>query len=111
MVATIDHGDFGVAVSQRLDSRDPCEASTDNNDSGARRPDGGGGYLRWRNDCGFAHLWPAAGTACCAAFGTAPLACKASISIALKPSCARTSSLCSPSDGARFAGTFVTPCT
>src|SRR5208282_5079579 len=38
------------------------------------------------------------------AFGTAPLACKPSISAALNPSCSRTSLLCSPSAGARFAG-------
>ena len=40
------------------------------------------------------------------AFGMAPLACKPSISVALNPSCLRTSSLCSPSSGARFAGHF-----
>ena len=31
--------------------------------------------------------------------------------LVLKPSCWRTSSLCSPSSGARLAGTFATPCT
>ena len=39
--------------------------------------------------------------------GTAPLACKVTISPALKPSSLRTSWLCSPSAGARFAATFA----
>src|SRR5207247_1530068 len=39
------------------------------------------------------------------------LAWKPSISEALNPSCSRTCSLCSPSAGARLAGTLVTPCT
>jgi len=37
MVATIDHDDFGVAVSQCLRSRDPCKATTDNDDAWSRR--------------------------------------------------------------------------
>src|SRR3989442_11278345 len=41
----------------------------------------------------------------------APLARKPSIAFASNPSSLRTSSLCSPISGARFAGTFVTPCT
>src|SRR4029077_10091289 len=45
------------------------------------------------------------------AFGVAPLARKPSMSLALKPSCWRTSSLCSPSAGARLAGSLATPCT
>src|SRR5206468_9751058 len=40
-----------------------------------------------------------------------PLARKPSIAFASKPSSFRTSSLCSPICGARFAGTLVTPCT
>src|SRR5271156_3089689 len=43
------------------------------------------------------------------AFGTAPLSRKPSISLVPKPSSARTASLCSPSAGARLAGTFATP--
>jgi len=43
--------------------------------------------------------------------GMARLARKFSISAALNPSCSRTCSLCSPSAGARLAGTLVTPCT
>src|ERR1700691_2983629 len=43
--------------------------------------------------------------------GIVPLARKPSISLAVKPSSFRTSSLCSPIFGARFAGTFETPCT
>jgi hypothetical protein len=45
------------------------------------------------------------------ALGTAPLACKPSISFTLNPSALRTSSLCSPISGARLAATLVTPCT
>jgi Universal stress protein family len=40
-----------------------------------------------------------------------PLVRKPSISFASNPSSFRISSLCSPSSGARFAGTLVTPCT
>ena len=48
--------------------------------------------------------------ACPFGFGTAPLARKPSISVVLNPSCWSTSSLCSPSSGARFADTKVMPC-
>src|SRR5712691_5202874 len=41
----------------------------------------------------------------------APLARKPSIAFASNPSSLRTSSLCSPISGARFAGTLATPCT
>src|SRR6266403_6223353 len=56
MVATIDQSDFCVAVSQCLGSRDPREATTDNDDARSHRTIGGGGYLRWGHDCGFTHL-------------------------------------------------------
>src|SRR6185436_1630400 len=42
---------------------------------------------------------------------TVPLARRPSISCASKPSCLRISSLCSPSSGARLAGTLATSCT
>jgi hypothetical protein len=48
--------------------------------------------------------YPAAATARPPAFGTVPLMRNPLISPALNPSCVRTSSLCSPSAGARFAG-------
>ena len=41
----------------------------------------------------------------------APLARKSSISSSENPSSVRTSSLCSPISGARFAGTLATSCT
>src|SRR5258706_1286014 len=44
------------------------------------------------------------------AAGMAPLALRPAISAALNPSCCSTCSLCSPSPGARFAGTLATPC-
>src|SRR6267142_2658767 len=44
-------------------------------------------------------------------WGIVPLARKASICFASNPSCSRTSSLCSPRSGPRFAGTLATPCT
>src|SRR5205807_9997098 len=46
----------------------------------------------------------------CLTFGMVRLARKPSISVGLNPSCSRTCSLCSPSAGARLAGTFATPC-
>src|SRR5260221_1524 len=45
------------------------------------------------------------------AAGIAPLALSPAISAAPNPSCCSTCSLCSPSPGARFAGTLATPCT
>src|SRR5713226_6809 len=47
----------------------------------------------------------------CRTCATAPLARNPSISIASNPNSLRTSSLCSPISGARFADTLVTPCT
>src|SRR5215831_20697553 len=43
--------------------------------------------------------------------GMAPLARKPSICFASNPSSLRTSSLCSPTSGARLAATLLTPCT
>src|ERR1700690_260943 len=57
------------------------------------------------------HRVPPAVDSRCQACGTAPFARKPSISSLLKPSCLRISSLCSPSSGARRAGTFAVPCT
>src|SRR5438105_4189354 len=54
---------------------------------------------------------PAAAFAGRDACGIVPLARKPSICFASKPSCSRTSSLCSPRSGPRFAGTLATPCT
>src|SRR4051812_9991036 len=45
----------------------------------------------------------------CLACGTAPLARNPSIWFASNPNSLRTSSLCSPRSGARFADTLVTP--
>src|SRR5712671_649893 len=45
------------------------------------------------------------------AAGMAPLALRPAISAAPNPSSFSTCSLCSPSPGARFAGTLATPCT
>ena len=45
------------------------------------------------------------------AAGAVPLACKRSTSAVLNPDCLSITSLCSPSSGARFASTFLTPCT
>ena len=53
------------------------------------------------------HRAPPAVDSKCQACGTAPLARKPSISSLPKPSCLRISSLCSPSSGARRAGTFA----
>src|SRR5712664_3780343 len=47
----------------------------------------------------------------CVGFVTTPLVYKPATSVALKPSSLRTSSLCWPRSGARFAGTLLTPCT
>src|SRR5467141_4310095 len=57
------------------------------------------------------HPAPPAVDSKCQACGTAPFARRPSISSPLKPSCLRISSLCSPSSGARRAGTFAAPCT
>src|SRR6266481_8564425 len=54
---------------------------------------------------------PAAAFAGRDACGIVPLARKPSICFASNPSCSRISSLCSPSSGARLAGTLATPCT
>src|SRR4051794_34600846 len=40
---------------------------------------------------------------------TALVGCKSSITLGSKPSSSSTSTLCSPSSGARLAGTFATP--
>src|SRR6267142_5137938 len=42
---------------------------------------------------------------------TALVGCKSLIAVGSKPSSSSTSTLCSPSSGARFAGTLLTPCT
>ena len=44
-------------------------------------------------------------------FPSVPLMVNPSISFASNPNSLRISSLCSPSSGARLAGTLVTPCT
>ena len=56
-------------------------------------------------------VYPAAARTGSFFVGMAPLACNASISLVSNPSCSRTSALCSPSAGARLAGTLVMPCT
>ena len=89
----ISAADFMYASSPRKSVVETCDSFS----AGLRAPISGAAY-------------PTAARAGSFAFGTAPLACNASISLPLNPSCLRTSSLCSPSAGARLAGTLVMPC-